>query len=319
MNTSVPSKIYETNLPDIQAMCLEIISGLWSVLKTKLIKRNVLINPAAPLEGTRLFELFRFFLHGTNMVPFIKHQFDPTIYFPYTLSSDFDCELVINPSLNEKLYEDAHRELLDVVFLYLIAAVQDPKYWHLVTSSASLSIDYPIGLTGDIYTRYNKISANKGKYNTIPKESPFYVYKVNELYVGDSGPSNISQVKFGIRIPSLQKGYPYKMIDLIDVSILKQENPHTTHLWDITNTGLGLYKEDIKLRGRPISVEFPRLTIPSAIRNLEYAANATHEPREGKREKRMALARNLAKFKKPHPPRQAKSTVGGNRRTRRRK
>jgi hypothetical protein len=133
--------------------------------------------------------------------------------------------------------------------------------------------------------------------------------------------THISQVKFGIRIPNPYPGYPYKMIDLIDVSIPKQANPHITHLWNITNTGLGLYKEDIKLRGIPISVEFPRLNISSAIKNLEYAANATREERKEKREKRMTLARNLAKFKneKPHPPRQAKSAVGGNRRTRRRK
>lgn len=305
MNISVPPKIYETNLPDIQAMCLEIISGLWSVLKTELIEH---------------FKLFRFFLHGTNMVPFIKHQFNPTIHFPYTLSSDFDCELLINPSLNEKLYEDAHKELFDLVFQYLIAAVQDPKYWPLVTSSAPLPSDYPI-YKHDTYTRFNL--RTKDIYNTIPQDSPFYVYKVNDFYIKDRGPTYISQVKFGIRIPNpnsnIYPGYPYKMIELIDISIPKQANPHITHLWNITNTGLGLYKEDIKLRGRPISVEFPRLNISSAIRNLEYAANATREERKEKREKRMTLARNLAKFKKPHPPRQAKSTVGGNRRTRRRK
>lgn len=304
--------------PGVQAMCLEIISGLWTVLQTKLIKREVLVNPQSPLEGTRLFELFRFFLHGTNVVPFIKHQFDPTIHFPYTLSSDFDCEVLINPSLDKDVYTATHKELLDVVFQYLIAAVKHPNYWHLVTSNAPLRGDYPIGLTGDIYTRYNKISAYKGKYNTIPKESPFYVYKVNELYV-QRKETHISQVKFGIRIPNPYPGYPYKMIDLIDVSIPKQANPHITHLWNITNTGLGLYKEDIEVGGEIISVRFPRLNVTSAIQNLDYAANAIRETREEKREKRMTLARNLQNFqaKKPHPPRQVKSTSGGNRRTRR--
>lgn len=247
MSTSVPSKIYETNLPDIQAMCLEIISGLWSVLQEELIEE---------------VELFRFFLHGTNMAPFIKHQFDPRIRFPYTLSSDFDCELVINPILDKKYYKGAysenHSELLDLVFQYLIAAVKDPKYWHLVTSSASLFSDYPI-YKYDTYTRFNL--RTKDIYNTIPKDSPFYVYKVNDFYIKDRGPTYISQVKFGIRIPNPNShpGYPYKMIELIDVSIPKQENPHITHLWNITNTGLEVYKEDIEIEGIPISVEFPAL------------------------------------------------------------
>jgi hypothetical protein len=279
---------YIISNPYVQSVCLSILSEINQLLIDKGYAKDC-----------------RFFLRGTNAVPLIHHIFSPGEYhFPYNFSSDFDYEILINPGLPDDRFNEIHRDILDIIFGYIINVSKNNKLWPIFSAAAEqfgiyipeLKSDFPL-YKSNSYTKRNFTTENA--YNIIPKDSPFYLYKVNDFITSSSSElTNLSQVKFGLRILNNDgsKKSHFVPMELIDISIPKKSNDYIKRLWNITSDGLYLYNDE--LVEHPVAgltpIEFNVIDLPSAVLNLEYAANKN--TRKNKQNRRRTASDTLRRL-----------------------
>lgn len=279
--------LYITSNKTVQAHCLSIITRLYYYIHgyLKISKDDC-----------------RIFLRGSNAIPIIKGMLNNRNRVSYAFTSDFDIEVVINPKLSDDEFNSLHKSILDEILYFFISIANYESLWEAFRTAAhkyGISVP-PLNTNMPIYVRNGYTNLDKKllettkKYGNISKYSPFYVYKVNDIAPPILPQIGVSQVKFGIRVPSYEsKGYPYKSLDLIDVSIPKKSYEYLPKLWDYANNDIYMYSSQIE--GFP-RFYFPVLNLPASIQNMEYAAKESKEPRSKKRNTRKKAANSLRTF-----------------------
>jgi hypothetical protein len=200
----------------------------------------------------RLLDVYRFFIKGSSagvLLDEASQYASSSRDFPYSIRSDFDCQLLVVPFLNEDSANIVRVKLTEKIILNLTYVLRQLVHKENLERSFEIirdELEEHLGIlpVNDkkikvFFSQVNDDSTDlKGILNdvnamAIPDSCPFglTIYE-NYGYSGPTGfvPLNMTLIKLYIPIQGQTRG-----IDLIDISIPNNNDPSKGKHWKLSN------------------------------------------------------------------------------------